>query len=54
VLGRLDTGWQELDEIQQDPHFGCSVLGTYSVPVSIAGEMCLDGEQTQEYTPDDQ
>ena len=50
VLGRLDTGWQVLDEIQQDPHFGCSVLGTYSVPVSIAGDTCLDGEQTQEYT----
>ena len=50
VLGRVDTGWQEIDDIQQDPHFGCSVLGTYSVPVFIAGELCLDGDQIQEYT----
>ena len=51
VLGRLDTGWQEIDEIQQDPYFGCSVLGTYSVPVFVAGTTCLDGaQQPQEYT----
>ena len=50
VLGRLSDGWQELDDIQQDPHFGCSVMGTYSVPAFIAGDTCLDGEQTQEYT----
>lgn len=50
VLGRLDAGWQVIDEIQQDDYFGCSVLGTYSVPTFIAGDTCLDGEQTQEYT----
>ena len=50
VLGRLDAGWQVIDEIQQDDYFGCSVLGTYSVPPFIAGDTCLDGEQTQEYT----
>ena len=50
VLGRVEGGWQELDQIQQDPYFGCSVLGTYGVPAFIAGDTCLDGEQTQEYT----
>lgn len=50
VLGRTADGWQEIDDIQQDAHFGCSVLGTYSVPAFIAGDMCLDGEQPQEYT----
>ena len=50
VLGRQPDGWQELDSIQDDEYFGCEVLGNYSVPAFIAGDMCLDGEQTQEYT----
>ena len=50
VLGRTADGWREIDAIQQDPYFGCSVMGTYSVPAFIAGDMCLDGEQPQEYT----
>lgn len=50
VLGRVEAGWQEIDEIQQDDYFGCSVLGTYSVPPFIAGDTCLHGEQIQEYT----
>ena len=50
VLGELPDGWQELDSIQNDEYFGCGVMGNYSVPAFIAGETCLDGEQTQEYT----
>ena len=50
VLGRIDEEWQELDDIQQDPLFGCDVMGMYDVPAFIAGDTCLDGEQTQEYT----
>lgn len=50
VLARTDSGWEEVDAISQDEHFGCAVLGTYSVPVFIAGDSCLDSEQTQEYT----
>lgn len=50
VLGRTHAGWQELDDIQQDPLFGCDVMGMYDVPAFIAGDTCLDGEQTQEYS----
>ena len=50
VLGRVDGTWQEIDSIQQDPYFGCGVMGTYSVPAFIAGDTCLDGDHTQEYT----
>jgi len=50
VLGRAQDGWQELDSIQKDEYFGCEVMGNYSVPAFIAGDTCLDGEQTQEYT----
>lgn len=50
VLGRTADGWREIDDIQQDRYFGCSVLGTYSVPAFVAGEMCLDGTEPQEYT----
>lgn len=50
VLGEQPDGWQELDSIQHDEYFGCEVMGNYSVPAFIAGDTCLDGEQTQEYT----
>lgn len=50
VLALEPDGWQQIDDIQQDEYFGCEVMGSYSVPAFIAGDTCLDGEQTQEYT----
>ena len=50
VLARSTDGWQEIDAVEGDESFDCEVMGNYSVPAFIAGDTCLDGESTQEYT----
>jgi hypothetical protein len=50
VLGKEGDGWQELDSVKDGEPFGCGVMGNYSVPAFIAGDTCVDGDKTQEYT----